>query len=315
MDRALRDVKDTAAQVIKQPTEWSRLSNIELAQEVQKFNGYNHFARSGSNLLDEVVARLVAPHQSRELPTPLPVGSNPTESLLWDKRPGVVITLGVTQMPKDLNRVILVEAMKNYLRNQEAEVTSEKMLAPTWIRALAAIQGRMSNTDILNLRGGALVEFCFVIGYTPSETGMVDCSLTWKIGGMCRTINQAIPEGDLFALGQVPPPVPSPNPNTYHIPKVTGFDVIWPEGHTTRVVLGLGNEEKVVKTYQRLRGALAAAGFGNPDKVVANFQGRYNMTDIKRNGERHTHVFALYVHENGSLYWQWEPSSTLDMKN
>lgn len=59
MERALHDIYTVAAKVKETPTDFSQMSDIQLAQEVQKFNGYNHFSRSAATLLEEVVTRLV----------------------------------------------------------------------------------------------------------------------------------------------------------------------------------------------------------------------------------------------------------------
>lgn len=59
MDRALRNVNDVAAVTSNRESGYPELNNIQLAQEVQKLNGYNHFSSSTANLLEEVVRRLV----------------------------------------------------------------------------------------------------------------------------------------------------------------------------------------------------------------------------------------------------------------
>lgn len=59
MDRALRNVNDVAAVTSNRDSGYLELNNIQLAQEVQKLNGYNHFSSSTANLLEEVVRRLV----------------------------------------------------------------------------------------------------------------------------------------------------------------------------------------------------------------------------------------------------------------
>lgn len=59
MDRALRNVNDVAAVTSNSNSGYPDLSNVQLAQEVQKLNGYNHFSSSTANLLEEVVRRLV----------------------------------------------------------------------------------------------------------------------------------------------------------------------------------------------------------------------------------------------------------------
>lgn len=59
MDRALRNVNDVAAVTSNRESGYPDLNNIQLAQEVQKLNGYNHFSSSTANLLEEVVRRLV----------------------------------------------------------------------------------------------------------------------------------------------------------------------------------------------------------------------------------------------------------------
>lgn len=59
MDRALRNVNDVAAATSDRRSGYPDLNNLQLAQEVQKLNGYNHFSSSTANLLEEVVRRLV----------------------------------------------------------------------------------------------------------------------------------------------------------------------------------------------------------------------------------------------------------------
>ena len=59
MDRALRNVNDVAAVTSNRESGYPDLNNVQLAQEVQKLNGYNHFSSSTANLLEEVVRRLV----------------------------------------------------------------------------------------------------------------------------------------------------------------------------------------------------------------------------------------------------------------
>lgn len=59
MDRALCPVKKVAANVTHKDSGYAALSNEQLATEVQKFAGYNHLSRSGANLLEEVIRRLV----------------------------------------------------------------------------------------------------------------------------------------------------------------------------------------------------------------------------------------------------------------
>ena len=59
MERALHDIYTVAAKVKETPTDFSHMGDLQLAQEVQKFNGYNHFSRSAATLLEEVVTRLV----------------------------------------------------------------------------------------------------------------------------------------------------------------------------------------------------------------------------------------------------------------
>jgi hypothetical protein len=72
MERALYDVFTVAAKVSETPTDFSQLTDVQLAQEVQKFNGYNHFSRSAAVLLEEVVTRLVGdsrPPQGQGVPS------------------------------------------------------------------------------------------------------------------------------------------------------------------------------------------------------------------------------------------------------
>lgn len=59
MDRALRNVNDVAAVTSNRESGYPDLNNVQLGQEVQKLNGYNHFSSSTANLLEEVVRRLV----------------------------------------------------------------------------------------------------------------------------------------------------------------------------------------------------------------------------------------------------------------
>lgn len=59
MERALRNVNDVAATVSNRDSGYSELSNIQLATEVQKLSGYNHFSSSTASLLEEIVRRLV----------------------------------------------------------------------------------------------------------------------------------------------------------------------------------------------------------------------------------------------------------------
>jgi hypothetical protein len=59
MDRALRNVNDVAAVTSNRESGYPDLNNVQLAQEVQKLNGYNHFSSSTANLLEEVVRRLI----------------------------------------------------------------------------------------------------------------------------------------------------------------------------------------------------------------------------------------------------------------
>lgn len=59
MDRALRNVNDVAASESNRDSGYPELNNLQLATEVQKLNGYNHFSSSTSNLLEEVVRRLM----------------------------------------------------------------------------------------------------------------------------------------------------------------------------------------------------------------------------------------------------------------
>lgn len=59
MDRALRNVNDVAANTSNNQSGYPELSNVQLATEVQKLSGYNHFSSSTASLLEEVVRRLV----------------------------------------------------------------------------------------------------------------------------------------------------------------------------------------------------------------------------------------------------------------
>lgn len=75
MDRALRNVNDVAAATSDRRSGYPDLNNLQLAQEVQKLNGYNHFSSSTANLLEEVVRRLV---NSQETEVKFSNGSQPT---------------------------------------------------------------------------------------------------------------------------------------------------------------------------------------------------------------------------------------------
>lgn len=71
MERALRKITTRSKIVAKHGSGYTNLSNLQLAQEVQRFNGYNHFSNSGSSLLEEVVRRLTqepATEQTRTTP-------------------------------------------------------------------------------------------------------------------------------------------------------------------------------------------------------------------------------------------------------
>jgi len=63
MERALCDVFTASADNQKNGNDYSALSPLQLATEVQKLNGYNHFSKSTSMLLAEVVSRLVIEHR------------------------------------------------------------------------------------------------------------------------------------------------------------------------------------------------------------------------------------------------------------
>lgn len=67
MDRALYPVEKVAANVTNKGSGFEDLNNKQLANELQKFAGYNHFSRSASSLLSEVIRRLVlSPEPTQE---------------------------------------------------------------------------------------------------------------------------------------------------------------------------------------------------------------------------------------------------------
>lgn len=78
MDRALRNVNDVAAVTSNRESGYPELSNVQLAQEVQKLSGYNHFSSSTASLLEEVVRRLVC---SQGVPINFPSGTASSCSL------------------------------------------------------------------------------------------------------------------------------------------------------------------------------------------------------------------------------------------
>lgn len=96
MDRALRNVNDVAANTSNNQSGYPELSNIQLASEVQKLSGYNHFSSSTASLLEEVVRRLVC---SQGVEAPFMSGHGSGGSLDPDDKP---VSFGSTITFRDL---------------------------------------------------------------------------------------------------------------------------------------------------------------------------------------------------------------------
>jgi len=64
MERALRNIHTAAATPSNSGSGYPRLTNYQLAEEIQKFAGYNHLSNSAAGLFEEVIRRLMAPSPS-----------------------------------------------------------------------------------------------------------------------------------------------------------------------------------------------------------------------------------------------------------
>lgn len=296
MDRALQDVKVVAADVNNKGSGYEKLDNYQLACEVQKLSGYNHFSRSGANLLEEVVRRLIndKPAQSGQRRNSCAMVTQAELRAVQDS--AVVFELGT----KGFSERHFWDGLKSLMEMRDPAVWGNQLYAVLPQHFMNLLMDDFPHNLIPQiLHTTAQVKFYFTADApTPGFVRYhvyVDWSHALQVVHLSRGMSR---------FGTTSNDHTDPN----NIP--AGPGCIYTEGDLKRakVKVVVATRGKYSNHFQeRLMTQLKAAGFGNPQAFYERLTRKYQLINWYKWGERETNDVAIYLMQDDEIFWRWEP--------
>lgn len=302
MDRALQDVKVVAAEVSNKGSGYERLDNFQLAAEVQKFNGYNHFSRSSANLLEEVVRRLLTTppptrqqvaRGNRRRNSCVSISQRELEAI---KRDAVSFVLGT----KGFTEQHFWNALRDLIQQRDPLTWGQQLCAVLpqhFINLLMDDFPHNLMPQILHTQ--ALVKFYFTASAPTPAFVKYNIYVEWTDLPAPFYMTRGLSR---FGGGSDDETAPE------NIPAAPGCIY-------TEADLGRAKVKVVVATrgkysnhfHERLMTQLKAAGFGNPQAFYERLTKKYQVANWYKQGERETNNVAIYLMSDDEIFWRWEP--------